>query len=103
MGAVAVYLLLGLIWFQAYYVIALFAPEAFSIQGSLAPGDLESIKPPLLYFSFITLTTLGYGDIVAVHPMARMLVIAEAMIGQLFPAVLLARLVSLHAQKKHKT
>jgi len=103
MGAVAVYLLLGLIWSQAYCLIALFAPEAFSIQGSLAPGDMESLQPHLFYFSFITLTTLGYGDIVAVHPMARMLVILEAVTGQLFPAILLARLVSLHVQTKHKT
>jgi voltage-gated potassium channel Kch len=48
-----------------------------------------------VYFSFVTLTTVGYGDITAVHPLARTLVIAEALTGQLFPAILLARLVSM--------
>jgi len=102
-GAIAVYLLLGVIWSQAYYLIALTAPDAFSIQGSFAPGDTEAIQLHLFYFSFITLTTLGYGDIVAVYPMARSLVILEAVTGQLYPAILLARLVSLHVQSKHET
>ena len=102
-GAVAAYLLLGLIWSMAYYLIALWIPKAFSVQGSFTPGDGEPLQSQLFYFSFITLTTLGYGDIVAVHPMSRMLVILEAVTGQLFPAILIARLVSLHAQPKQKT
>ena len=48
-----------------------------------------------MYFSFVTLTTVGYGDITAVHPVARSLAMAEALTGQLFPAMLLARLVSM--------
>jgi len=103
MGAVAAYLILGLIWYLAYHLIALYIPEAFSIQGPSTPGDTESIQSQLFYFSFITLTTLGYGDIVAVHPMARMLVILEGVTGQLFPAILIARLVSLQVQSKRKT
>jgi hypothetical protein len=103
MGAVAAYLLLGIIWYLAYHLIALCDPEAFSIQSPSTPGDTESIQSQLFYFSFITLTTLGYGDIVAVHPMARMLVILEGVTGQLFPAILIARLVSLQVQSKRKT
>ena len=56
-----------------------------------------------VYFSFVTLTTVGYGDVIAVHPIARSLVTVEALIGQLFPAILLARLVSLellHSDKE---
>jgi hypothetical protein len=53
--------------------------------------------------SFVTLTTLGYGDIVAVHPTVRMLVILEGVVGQLYPAILIARLVSLQVQSKQKT
>jgi hypothetical protein len=103
MGAVAAYLLIGMIWFLAYYLVTLRIPEAFSVQGSFAPGDRESLPSQLFYFSFVTLTTLGYGDIVAVHPIVRMLVILEGVIGQLFPAILIARLVSLQVQSKQKT
>jgi hypothetical protein len=103
MGAVAAYLLIGMIWSVAYYLIALWIPEAFNVQGAFAPGDKESLQSQLFYFSFVTLTTLGYGDIVAVHPIVRMLVILEGVVGQLFPAILIARLVSLHVQSKQKT
>ena len=103
MGAVAGYLLLGLIWYLAYHLVALYIPGAFVIQGSSAPGDEQSLQSHLFYFSFVTLTTLGYGDIVAVHPFARMLVILEGVTGQLFPAILIARLVSLQVQSKRKT
>ena len=103
MGAVAAYLLIGMVWFMAYYLVALWIPGAFSVQGSFTPGDRESFQSQLFYFSFVTLTTLGYGDIVAVHPMARMLVILEGVTGQLFPAILIARLVSLHVQPKQET
>ena len=103
MGAVAAYLLLGVIWSLAYDLIALRMPEAFNVQGPLTLGDGEVLQSHLFYFSFVTLTTLGYGDIVAVHPIARMLVILEAATGQLFPAILIARLVSLQVQSKKKT
>jgi hypothetical protein len=99
-GAVAAYLLIGLLWSLAYYLVALRIPGAFSVQGPFTPGQGETLQSQLFYFSFITLTTLGYGDIVAVHPMARMLVILEGVTGQLFPAILIARLVSLQVQSK---
>ncbi len=103
MGAVAAYLLIGMIWFLAYYLIALWIPGAFSIQESSASGGRESLQSQLFYFSFVTLTTIGYGDIAAVHPIARMLVIFEGVMGQLFPAILIARLVSLQVQSKQRT
>ena len=102
-GAVAGYLLLGLIWSQAYDLIALSIPGAFSVSGNPAPKDAETLQSQLFYFSFVTLTTLGYGDIVAVHPMARTFAILEGVIGQLFPAILISRLVSLHVQEKQKS
>jgi hypothetical protein len=102
-GAVAAYLLLGVIWSLAYCLIALRMPEAFNVQGSSTPGDTEALRSHLFYFSFVTLTTLGYGDIVPVHPIVRMLVILEGVAGQLFPAILIARLVSLQVQSKRKT
>jgi hypothetical protein len=103
MGAVAAYLLIGMIWSVAYYLIALWIPGAFSIQGLTATGGREPLQSHLFYFSFVTLTTIGYGDIAAVHPIVRMLVILEGVMGQLFPAILIARLVSLQVQSKQKT
>jgi hypothetical protein len=102
MGAVAAYLLLGVIWSLAYYLITLRIPEAFSIQRAFAIGG-ESLHSQLFYFSFVTLTSLGYGDIVPLHPVVRMLAMLEGVAGQLFPAILIARLVSLQVQSKGKT
>jgi voltage-gated potassium channel Kch len=102
LGAVAVYILLGTIWSLFYHLIELQLPGAFQ----LPPGISE--KPQVLqahlgYFSFVTLTTLGYGDIVAVHPVSRTFVIIEALVGQLFPAILLARLVSMEIAHRGKS
>ena len=94
-GAIAVYLLFGLMWAFVYQFIAMQSPEAFKLPDSLGTYTADTLQSNLLYFSFVTLTTLGYGDILAVHPLARMLVMLEALTGQLFPAILLARLVSL--------
>jgi hypothetical protein len=94
-GAIAVYLLIGLMWSFLYNFIALQSPESFKLPASLGTYSADTLQSNLLYFSFVTLTTLGYGDILAVHPSARMLVMLEALTGQLFPAILLARLVSL--------
>ena len=95
MGAVVVYLLLGLMWAFAYELIALYQPESFNLGAPPVADGGEDITGRLIYFSYITLTTLGYGDITAVHPVARALAMLEAVIGQLFPAILLARLVSM--------
>ena len=89
-GAVAAYLLLGLAWALAYELVSLLAAGAFSFAGFGGPE-----RPDFVYFSFVTLTTVGYGDVTPVHPVARSLAVAEALTGQLYPAILLARLVSL--------
>jgi hypothetical protein len=95
-GAVVVYLLIGLIFASAYLIILLQVPGSFVQDGQpLDPGHGAAALRTLGYFSFVTLTTVGYGDIHAVHSVARSLVVLEALIGQLFPAVMLARLVSM--------
>jgi hypothetical protein len=93
-GAIAVYLLLGFIWAEAYELVALWHPGAFtgSVHGS---GSL-----PWTYYSFVTLTTMGYGDIMPVHPLARAIAVLEALTGQLYLAIMLARLVSLELQSR---
>jgi len=94
-GAVAAYILVGITFGFLYQLLELRLDAAFNLPTAAgAPGDYGH-DSHLLYFSFVTLTTVGYGDITAVHPVARMFVIIEALIGQLYPATLLARLVSL--------
>ncbi len=95
MGAVVAYLLLGLIWAFAYKLVELQRPGSFNSAGlSDVEHDFDP-KTRLIYFSFATLTTVGYGDITPVHPIARSLAMLEALIGQLFPVILIARLVSM--------
>ena len=91
-GAAAVYLLLALIWALSYRFIGDLAPGAFN---GLSP-DHHSSWTQYLYFSLTTLTTLGYGDITPVNPFARIWVTFEAVVGVLYVAILVARLVSLY-------
>jgi hypothetical protein len=94
-GAIVVYLLLGGIFAQLYQLVALAIPQAFRLPGDLVGGDPGVLQRRLTYFSFITLTTTGYGDITPVHPMALTLTMFEALVGQLYLAITLARLVAL--------
>ena len=98
LGAIAVYLLLGLAWAEAYSAMAIVAPNAFQ-----PPGSFVGNQERWLYYSFVTLTTVGYGDILPVGGLARSLTVMEALTGQLYPAILLARLVSLEvgAREEH--
>lgn len=93
-GAIVVYLLFGLIWGYLYEILVLADLHAihFSTTGALPAAHLSGW---LRYFSFVTLTTLGYGDILPVSPIARALTTLEALCGQLYPAVVVARLVTL--------
>lgn len=91
-GAAAVYLLLALIWALSYRVISDLAPGAFM---GLSPNQL-SAWTQFLYFSLTTLTTLGYGDITPINPFARIWATLEAVVGTLYVAILVARLVSLY-------
>ncbi len=91
-GACAVYLLLGFVFAMVISMVEQTAPGAFS---GLDASDANHLIRDAVYFSFVTLTTLGYGDITPTSDLARSLVIVEAVAGQLFLAILLARLVSM--------
>ena len=94
-SAVAIYLLLGLLWGFLYQAVAIKDPAAFARASSSVPDSVDALKRDLIYYSFTTLTTVGYGDIAPVHPGVRMLAVLEAIIGQLFPAILISWLVSM--------
>jgi len=98
-GAVSLYLALGMAFAGAYRLSLQLAP------GSLAnvPAGTEPFQAysSILYFSLVTLTSVGYGDIVPVHAFVRALTNLEAIIGQLYPATLLARLVTLELERRH--
>ena len=91
-GAVLLYLLIALAFVSLFMLVGLQLPNAFN---GLVFEDNEKLAANLIYFSFVTLTSTGYGDIYPVHPIARSLCNLETIIGQLYPATLLARLVSL--------
>lgn len=90
-AAVSAYLLIGLSFASVYEALAFWQPDAFHF-----PSDRGHDVDTLTYFSLVTLSTVGYGDVVAVLPEARVLAVLEAILGQLYLAVLMARLVGLH-------
>jgi hypothetical protein len=91
-GAAATYLMIGVLWSFLYAIVDRAGAASFSIRGSPASMDLTD----LLYFSFSTLTTTGFGDIVPVTRLARSAAVVESIIGQLFLAILIARLVGVY-------
>jgi ion channel len=93
LGAIVVYILTGLVFMNAYQLLFLLRPASFQFaSGTTAPDQMAH---GLGFFSFVTLTTVGYGDILPIHPAARSLAMTEALVGQLYPAILIGRLVSL--------
>jgi hypothetical protein len=99
MGGIAGYLLIGFTWAFAYQSVVQQAPGAIHFASGVA--DASSRQPSrLIYFSFVTLTTVGYGDAYPVHPAARSLAVAEALVGQLYIAILISSLVGMALQAK---
>jgi hypothetical protein len=94
-GAILVYLSVALIFTSLFTIVGLIVPNAFS---GMSFEDNPALASKVIYFSFVTLTSTGYGDVFPVHPIARSLCNLETIIGQLYPATLLARLVSLEVE-----
>jgi voltage-gated potassium channel len=101
LGAVCGYLFLGLAWAVLYSLIEGLRPGSFEISPKLVTGGEPARPLPhvLTYYSFVTLTTVGYGDISPVSPATRTLAWMEAITGQFYLAVIVAGLVSVLAAK----
>lgn len=99
-GGIAAYILLGHLWATLYVTIYIIHPASFQQGGELIEAS-EALRH-LSYFSFVTLTTIGYGDILAVSSVSRTLVMLEGLMGQLFPAIFIAKLVSLQIEHSRK-
>jgi hypothetical protein len=93
-GAASAYLMIGVLWGLFYSIIDRAVPQSFAIRGS--PESLQLLDQ--LYFSFGTLTTSGFGDIVPLTQVARTAAMVEGIVGQLFIAILIARLVGVYPQ-----
>src|ERR1700757_1178740 len=98
-ASIAAYLMLGLMWTVAYWLVDQLTPGgAFSFNTTSGTQSMNGFTG--FYFSFITLSTVGYGDITPVSRAARWLAAMEAMTGLLYVAVLIARLVSIYSSTK---
>jgi len=99
MGGVAAYLLVGLTWAFGYKLLMEKSPDAIHFQSSIA-GSPTGEPSRLIYFSFATLTSVSYGDAYPIHRVARSMAMAEALIGQLYPSILIATLVGMALQAR---
>ena len=99
MGAVFLYLLIALAFASLFALVGFFIPNAFS---GINFDDTPALTGTLFYFSFVTQATLGYGDVVPASQVARGLAIVQAIAGQLYLAVMVARLVSLYVRNPRK-
>ena len=99
-GTVVVYLLAGLAWAHLYDIVHLIDPS--SIRLPIAPVVASARLALFQYFSFETLTTLGYGDVLPIGAFARALASSEALFGQLYPALMIARLVTLELRERSR-
>jgi len=93
-GTLAIYLLLGLVWAVLYLIALEFFPGAFN---GIEPGSWEDNLSTAVYFSFVTMTTLGYGDISPALPVSESLVLLQAVVGTFYMAIVVASFVGARA------
>ncbi len=102
-AALNVYLMGGIMCGLLFCIFEDFWPGSFSIQGAPHDGTKEILMARLIYFSFVTLGTLGYGDIIPIGGPAQALAVTEAIVGQMYLVVVVARLVSLYQGSSGQT
>jgi hypothetical protein len=97
-GSVVIFLLIGLMYAMLYTVLERYYPNSLHV----AEGEqvIKSTYSQMLYFSFVTMTTLGIGDMIPSTPTAKALVVFQGMIGLLYPVIMIARLVSLEVSHR---
>jgi len=95
-SAISIYVLIGIFWYLLFMLLLMIDPDSFYIRNF----NPEMLSVDMIYFSFTTLTTLGYGDITPVSYTAKMWSITEAMMGVMFLAVMISRVVTLFGSKK---
>ena len=95
-SAISIYVLVGIFWYLLFMFLLMIDPDSFDIRNF----NPEMVSIDMIYFSFTTLTTLGYGDITPVSYTAKMWSITEAMMGVMFLAVMISRVESLFGSKK---
>lgn len=98
-GAVVVYLILAMMWVQAYRIIAIYDPGAFVITDEVKRVDAD-VTSKLTLFSFSVITAASFIDMTPVNPVARSLAMLESLTGQLYLVILIARLVSLEVENR---
>jgi len=98
-AALVVYLIFGVIWARTYWLVEYLRPDSFT---GLAGSEGAILQRDLFYYSYVTLSTLGYGDISPVSAVARSLAITEATIGQLYLVVMVAGLVGLNLSERQR-
>jgi hypothetical protein len=98
-AAIVAYMLAALAYAAAYSALYALAPASFSWPAAVAVVENGAVDMQTTYFSFVTVATLGYGDITPRLPFAQMLVVSEAMFGQFYVAVVIAWLVSTTASR----
>ena len=98
-AALCVFLLLGVLWSELYAMAERLQPNSFSVNSGTSAEVFQTNSFGSLYFSYVTLTTLGYGDISPIRELARLLTVSEALVGQIYLVVLVARLVGINVSQ----
>lgn len=99
-GAISIYFILGLMWALIYSLLEIYQPTAFTLPSMNRSGIQQDMVGEFIYYSYVTMTTVGFGDIVPVTKPARMLTNLEAMTGQMYIAIVIARLVGLQISQR---
>ena len=100
-ATIAVYLLIALFFTQAYMLLLASNPASFNLPTEMMEGAPNIVQSSMLYFSMITLATVGYGDILPLTDTARTLAVIEATAGQFYVAVIVAVFVGMYAAQRN--